>query len=220
MDKYGCDISVIAPVATSDHQVSSINSRSRSTDRLITLGAMTPDFPDIHGEFIRLKEKGVKGIKLHPDYQKFRCDEHWVYPIYEELCALDMFVLFHAGRDPGIAPPYGGTPVHIEKVARDFPQLKIIAAHMGGLDMWDEVEKRLSPIENIRIDTALCAGIIPNRTFLNLLSKFGRERVMMATDWPWKSVGETIQWIREFRLGDDVTEAILGRNAASLLHII
>ena len=219
MDTYGCDISVIAPVATSIKQVSSINRNSRDTDRLITLGAMYPEFPDIKKEIAYLKEKGVKGVKLHSEYQNFRCDEKRMYPIYEELSAQGMFVLFHAGLDIGLPAPYGTCPDQTARVARDFPNLKIVAAHMGGFEMYDGVLEYLCGLENVWFDTALCAYNMPDDTFSKILSRHGSDRILMATDWPWRSVGDTIKWIEEKNLGNTTAEAILGGNARLLLNI-
>jgi len=219
MDKFGCDVSVIAPVATSIKQVSSINKNIKNTDRLITLGAMFPEHPEFEAELDLLKSKGVRGVKLHSEYQNFRCDEKRMYPIYDALSQRGMFVLFHAGLDIGLPAPYGTCPDQTARVARDFPNLKIVAAHFGGFDMYDAVCEHLCGLENVWLDTALCAYNMPEESFDKILSLHPTERILMATDWPWRSVGDTIKWIKEKNMDERVKDAILGENARVLLGI-
>ncbi len=59
MDKAGVDISVVAPVATSESQVMSINRKLINTDRIITLGSMHPDFLGFEKELEFLKQNKV-----------------------------------------------------------------------------------------------------------------------------------------------------------------
>ena len=52
-----------------------------------------------------------------------------------------------ASRHP--APHNQSKPHMLLQVARDFPELKIIAAHLGGLNMWDSVDELLAGIDNV-----------------------------------------------------------------------
>ena len=130
-----------------------------------------------------------------------------------------MFVLFHAGLDIGLPPPYGGCPDMIREVADKFPKLKIVAAHFGGYKMWDEVLEYLAGVENVWLDTALCAGGMQDHEFFSLYHKHGYEKIMMATDWPWRSAMHTIQWLEQKELKQSELEGILGKNACKLLKL-
>jgi len=86
---------------------------------------------------------GLKGIKFHPDYQKFFVDDKKMFPIYETAFGLGLIVVFHAGVDIGLPAPYHATPERLEKIVRTFPRCKVVAAHMGGFSLWDDVERFL-----------------------------------------------------------------------------
>ena len=219
MDAAGVDMSVVAPVATSEKQVTAINRKLINIDRIVTLGAMHPGFSDYEAELGFLKQSGVQGIKLHPDYQSFRVDDKKLFGLYEKLQANDMFILFHAGLDIGLPPPYGACPDMIRVVAENFPKLKIVAAHFGGFDMWDGVLEYLAGVENVWLDTALCADIMNDDIFYKILNKHGYEKILMATDWPWKGVKDTIDWLEGKKLKQNELEGILGGNARGLLKI-
>jgi predicted TIM-barrel fold metal-dependent hydrolase len=55
--------------------------------------------------------------------------------------------------------------------------------------------------------------------FLRIAEKHGFERLLFATDSPWGDQSEEVERIRSMMLPDDVTEAILGGNAAKLLGL-
>ena len=79
---------VVQSVATVPEQVPSINSFIAASvcaypDKLIGFGALHPDYPDIAGETERIISLGLKGIKLHSDFQRFNIDDERAFPIYE-----------------------------------------------------------------------------------------------------------------------------------------
>lgn len=219
MDISGVDISVVAPVATSKTQVSGINRKLIKTNRIMTLGAMHPEFSDFEAELDFLKQNSVHGIKLHPDYQGFRVDDKKMFGLYEALLNRDMFVLFHAGVDIGLPPPYGGTPKMIKVVAKEFPKLKIIAAHYGGYNMWEDVLEHLVGLSNVWLDTSLCSRGLKDELFYEILNKHGSDKILLATDWPWTGSKEAIQWLKSKNLKQNQLDLILGENAKLLLKL-
>jgi len=80
---------------------------------------------------------GVRGLKLHPPLQQFFPNDRVAYPLYEVFAEAGLPVLFHTGHSGiGTGMPGGGgvrlkygNPMHVDDVAVDFPELKIILAH-------------------------------------------------------------------------------------------
>lgn len=80
---------------------------------------------------------GIRGLKLHPPLQQFFPNDRIAYPLYEVFAQAGLPVLFHTGHSGiGTGMPGGGgvrlkygNPMHIDDVAVDFPDLKIILAH-------------------------------------------------------------------------------------------
>ena len=77
----GIDCCVVLPVATSPRQVLHMNDRAIQTNNLyretgiLSFGGMHPDTPDWKQELSRLARAGIKGIKLHPVFQKANLDD-------------------------------------------------------------------------------------------------------------------------------------------------
>ena len=80
---------------------------------------------------------GIRGLKLHPPLQQFFPNDRAAYPLYEVFANAGLPVLFHTGHSGiGTGMPGGGgvrlkygNPMHVDDVAVDFPELKIILAH-------------------------------------------------------------------------------------------
>ncbi|MBN2372528.1 amidohydrolase [bacterium] len=220
MDIAGISFSINQPIATKPSQVRSINNWARQIedDRIISFGTIHPHFEDFDEEIRRIKGMGIKGIKLHPDYQKFYPDDESVFPIYECLVENDMFVLFHAGVDIGLYPPVHATPQRLARVLDSFPKIKMIAAHLGGYDCWDDVERCLVG-RDVFFDTSYVIDYMEKDRFVRIMSMHGFDRILFATDSPWKPQADELEKISSLPIPEKAKEDILYRNACALLGI-
>ena len=87
-DKAGVDRYIVQSVATTPHQVKSINEFiagevKKHPGRLVGLGTLHPDSADIKGDVAHLMSLGLRGVKLHPDIQAFKIDDYRCLKIYE-----------------------------------------------------------------------------------------------------------------------------------------
>jgi predicted TIM-barrel fold metal-dependent hydrolase len=72
------DISVVLNIATNARQQKSVNDFASSINNnrdIISFGSVFPYSEDVFDELERIKELGLKGVKLHPDYQGFNVDK-------------------------------------------------------------------------------------------------------------------------------------------------
>ena len=76
-----------------------------------------------------IKEKGLKGIKLHPEYQQFYIDSKESIQILKKCEELDLITVLHSGKDIGIDPPVHCTPERLSHVLDYVKGDKIVAAH-------------------------------------------------------------------------------------------
>ena len=100
MDAAGVEKALIFSCATKPEQVTAANDflhlvQNRYPGRFAAFGTIHPDYPDIPGEIARIRALGLKGIKIHPDFQRVYLDEPKMYRIYEE--AGDLAFTFHTG---------------------------------------------------------------------------------------------------------------------------
>lgn len=220
MREAGIDRSVVLSIATRPRQASSITRWAASIqDGAITaFGSVHPDSPDWRAELSAIREAGLKGIKLHPDYQEFFVDEKRLFPIYEKAVDLGLVIIFHAGLDIGLPSPIHCTPERLRRVVKSFPGGRFVAAHLGGFKSWDDVEKYLVG-EDLFLDTSFSLKWMERGRFLKILRTHGCEKLLFASDSPWSGQREELEMIRDLGLTPCEEAAVTGGNAARLLGL-
>lgn len=212
----GVDKFLVQSVATVPEQVRSINNYisecvSRYHDRLIGFGAMHPDFEDIVGETERIVSLGLKGIKLHSDFQRFNLDEKRAYAIYE-VAEGRLPILFHIGD-----PRYDySAPERLMRVVKRFPKLTVIAAHLAGWTMWDKGAEIFEGSGIYADCSSSLYALAPDRA-AKLIRKIGADKVFWGTDYPLWGAAEELERFRSLPLSDEEKDKILGGNITRLL---
>ena len=223
MDRSGVDLSVIMPVVTKPTQFESVNTFAAKVNeqyagRLLSFGGIHPDSEDYKSELNQIKELGLPGIKLHPDYQGVMIDDVRYMNIIEYADALGMIIMVHAGVDIGLPEPVHCPPDKARKVLDTLKPKKLVLAHMGGWKQWDEVYEYLAG-ENVYLDTAFCFDYMTQDMFLKLCEKHGTDKILFATDSPWSDARREMEIIKSLPLAADAKEAIFSGNAKKLLNM-
>lgn len=218
LDEWEVDKAVILPIATKPSQQASINNWAKSimSERLYCFGTVHPDAEDALEELERIKALGLRGVKLHPDYQGFFADEERVFPIYRKCAELGLPVIFHAGRDALSMDCIHCTPQMSARVLDAVPEMTLILAHLGGNDCWDDVEKYLVG-RNVYFDTAFIDGHISDEQAERIIKNHGSDRILFASDCPWHPSTAEIGLINRIDLTEEQRESIFSRNALRLL---
>lgn len=220
MDRAGIEMSVICSIATAPKQVPSITQWSKeiASERIIPFPSIHPDYEDFRGEIARIKDLGMKGIKMHPQYQGFDLDEDRVMPIYEALAAHDLILTTHAGYDISFPTDPSASPDKTVRVIERFPELKVIACHFGGWRQWDDVRRYLVG-RNIYFETSFTTGYLPEEKILELINLHGEDKILFGTDSPWRDQSNSVEEIRRLPISDEVKERIFRKNSEKLLGL-
>ena len=220
MDSAGIEIAVICSIATTPKQVRNITEWSRqvASERIIPFPSIHPDYADFREEIARMKDLGMKGIKMHPQYQGFAIDEDRVLPIYEAIAAHDLILTFHAGFDISFPTDPSASPDKMARVIERFPDLKIVACHFGGWRQWEEVKQYLAG-KDLFFETSYTIGDLSDEKVLELIRLHGEDRILFGTDSPWKDQREYVKEVNSLPLSDDTREKIFHRNAEKLLGL-
>ena len=210
----GVDKFVIHSAATAPRQVESINDFIYATyaahpDVFIPLGTMHVDYENIEQEIRRIRDLGFKGIKIHPEFQKFEADCEAAYRIYEVLERLGMILLIHAGD----RRYHLSSPARIANIIRDFPSLKVLAAHFGGYSEWENIERDLKPSDNLFVDTSSSFFMLSDEQIMELIRYFGVEHTMFGTDYPMWNARDEIARINALELNEKEKRMIFSDNA-------
>lgn len=216
--KCGIEKFLVHSVATTAAQVESINNFIAECvktypDKLIGFAAMHPDYPNVASEIDRAVSMGLKGIKLHPDFQQFNIDDERAMKIYEAAEGR-VPVLIHMGDHR-----YGWSKPHrLVKVLENFPKLDVIGAHFGGWSEWNDAEKELAG-RRLWVDTSSSLYAMTPERAAELIHKFGADKVMFGTDYPMWTAKDELEMFYKIPLTDEEREMVLHKNAEKLLHI-
>lgn len=231
--------SVMLPVATAPAQVSKINdgvirlAKEREEQGLFSFGAMHPDYEYPEQELARLKEHGIKGIKLHPAYTATPIDDPKHIRILKAAASLGLSVTTHAGIDIGIPQRNYCDTKMLLHVLEEVPDTKLILAHMGGWIGWDDVAKDLAGTP-FYYDTSFSFGplyprkdknpnelasLMSEETFVTLCHKLGTKKILFGTDSPWTDQNEYVDRFLALPFTEKEAKAMLYNNAANLLHL-
>lgn len=218
--EFGVDHAIVQSVATTAHQVKSINEFiaaevDKSEGFLTGLGTLHPDSVDISGDIEHLIELGLKGVKLHPDIQGFQVDKGNLLKIYECCEKKNLTILMHTGD-------YrydNSNPNRVLPVLKAYPNLTVIGAHFGGWSVWEEACDSFAGLENFYVDCSSSFEFSHDVDFKELIFRYGTDKVLFGTDYPMWSVQDEIETFFAMDLGDDINRQILSENAKKLFNI-
>ncbi len=240
MKRGSVDYSVNLPVMTSPEQVEKINGQFIEAQEtllqqgIICFGGMHPEYEPMRQELARLKNAGIKGIKIHPAYQKLDLNHPKMMKILDIASDLDLIVITHAGIDIGIYDHDYASVKHILQVLDEVHPPKLVLAHMGGWGCWEDVERDLAGAP-VYFDTAFSLGPIEplpgwdktpiaeyNLTpedFARIARKHGTDKILFATDSPWQEQADAVALVNGAPLTSEEKGQIFYKNATGLLHI-
>ena len=218
-DAAGIAGGVIFSVATTPHQADSINrfiakTAGESGGRFVGLGTVHPDSTTLKEDIDTIVSLGLRGVKLHPDIQKFRVDAPKCMKIYE-LCEGRLPVLVHAGDH---RYDYSN-PARLSSVLSVFPSLTMIGAHFGGWSVWDEAVGLLTSYKNFYVDTSSSLYALAPERATEIIRAYGKDRVLFATDYPMWSLEEEMQRFDALALTEEERECIFYKNAERLFCV-
>ena len=219
-NKVGVVHYLIHSVATTPKQVKSINEFisgevKKHPDLFTGFGTLHPDSDDIQGDFDYLIELGLKGVKLHPDFQQFALNEERAFELGEVINAGNVPVLIHCGD---FRYNYSN-PEQFKPFLDKFPDLTVIGAHFAGWSIWQEATEKLAGTPNLYVDLSSSLYDLSPSKALELIHAYGSDKVLWGTDYPmWDSVSE-MKYFNKIDLTESERSLILYENAAKILKL-
>ena len=220
MKKEGVDISVVQNIATNARQMHNVNAFAIELDRepdFVAFGSVHHE-GDWEYELDFLKDGGIKGIKLHPDYQGFYVNDIKMQPIYEGILKRGFALMFHSGLDMGLPMPIHFTPERAHDTLGLFRGEKVIFSHSGSFGMWDEAEKYILG-EDIYIDTSMTSGFLEKEERERIYRLHDSSKILFGTDMPWGGFKKEIDALCSLGFDDEWKEKVLYKNAKELLGL-
>lgn len=214
----GIDCSVVLPIATRPSQYGTINDfASRYLEgEVISFGSVHPASEHYKEELKEIRAMGLKGIKLHPDYQEVYFNDIRYKRVVAYAEELGLIVTVHAGSDPKCPKDIHCTPQMAAELMREVRPRKLVLAHLGGNQQWDEVEQLLVGRE-VYLDTGVIFDHMETEQFIRIMRAHGSEKVLFATDSPWAEQKRFVDVMEKMDITEEERENIMGKNALKLL---
>ena len=218
--KAGVDHFIVQSVATTPKQVRSINEfiakSVKEHEGLLTgLGTLHPDSEDKRADVEHLVSLGLKGVKLHPDIQRFAIDDERCLEIYDLCEEFNLPVLMHTGDNR-----YDfSNPNRLLPVLKRYKKLTVIGAHFGGWSMWEDACNEYKGIENFYVDCSSSLYAITPQAAKKVVRTYGAQHVLFATDYPMWDPSEEIERFMAIGLTDEENEIIFSKNVMKLFDI-
>lgn len=227
LEKANIDVAVTLPVLTKASQFDSvlnfayqINERYKNTKRkIISFAGMHPDCEDVESKMAQIKGLGFKGIKIHPDYQNTYIDDERYINILTCAKKHDLIVVTHSGIDDGyVGETVKCPPERVLDVIKEVNHNKFVLAHYGAHKQWESVFDKLAG-ENVYFDTAFTFHEIDKNLFIKILKKHGEDRILFATDCPWRDIYSDVSILKSYGLDDETLNKLFYKNASKLLGV-
>ena len=217
--RVGISRYVVHSVATTAHQVRSINEfikqEKETHPEFIGFITLHQDLTEeeVKTEIDWAKENGFKGIKLHPDFQKFNIDDENAEKFYK-LASNRLPILLHMGDDRyEYSKPY-----KLVKMAKKYPDTTFIAAHFGGYRCWDDAVL-YKGLNNVYFDTCSSLPFITPQKAKEIIDMLGVDKFFFATDFPMWDAKNELERFNKIPLTDIEREMIFSANIKKLLKL-
>ena len=208
---------LVCSAATRPEQVRSINdyiaAEAGAHPAFIGFGSLHPYMEGLADEVDRMIRIGVRGVKLHADFQHFRLDDPRAYALYEAVEGRLPLLLHMGDRNTE-----NTTPEQLADIVRRFPRLDVVGAHFGGYSVWERAA-RVLPDTGVHVDTSSCLGFLTPERGTELVRAFGAERCFFGTDYPMWDHTEELARFDQLGLDESERNAVLWENAAAFFGL-
>lgn len=194
-------------------------------EEVIELRKSAPDrIYGLYGVDVRTRMEGVRelewlvrdhdfrGIHIHPHGFGMPPDHAYYFPFYAKCQELGVTVVISMGHTVDMMPIENGKPIHLDKIALYFPDLKIVCAHTG----WPWVEEAIAIAwkhPNVYIGTSAYKPKNWSPQLIKFINSWGNGKVMWGTDFPLIMQKESIEQVKALGLKPEA-EANLLTNVA------
>ena len=226
LKKAEVNIGIALPVLTRPESFDSVLRFTREVNEgyfraehdVYSFAAIHPDCEDVEEKMFRIKQNGFKGIKIHPEYQQTFIDDPKYIRILNAAIDQELIVVTHSGFDDAYPNTRHCTPRRVVNALEKIKgNIKLVLAHYGAYDMYEEVYEYIAG-RDVYLDTAYVLPNIDKDTILKILQKHGEDKILFASDSPWRSIESMKQCLLALGLGKECEEKILFKNALNLLQ--
>jgi uncharacterized protein len=158
------------------------------------------------------------GAHLHPYGHGLPINHRRYYPFYAKCVELDVPVVMQVGHSAELMPSELGRPIHLDDIALDFPELRVVAAHTG----WPWVEELLALAwkhRNVFVGTSAHHPRYWDPALVRFANGRGKGKVLFGTDFPVLDHPDALAAVDGLGLKDDARELLVGGAARTVFRL-
>jgi len=152
---------------------------------LFVFGSVHPHSRNWEEELDFLRHAGIRGLKLHPEYQNYRLDDTALLPLLKAAAPHFIFLCHMGGLAPGASAATTAAAPHMLAAILDLvPDMRFIAAHLGGHYLWEEALEHLAG-RNVWLDTSASVRAAQPATLAAIFRRHDPEKILFGSDYPF-----------------------------------
>ena len=189
-------------------------------ERLIGIGSVDISNPmQAVAEIKRcVNDLGFKGIRVLPWLWELPPTDRLFYPVYTSCCDLGIPFCTQIGHTGPLMSSEVGRPIYLDRVALDFPDLPIVAGHIG-YPWTEEAIAVATKHVNVYIDTSAYTTKRYPPELVRYLRTNGKEKVMFGTIYPMITPTQALADLSTLELSSETEALFLGGNAQRVFRI-
>ncbi|MBR1223974.1 MULTISPECIES: amidohydrolase family protein [unclassified Bradyrhizobium] len=166
-----------------------------------------------------VKQLGFRALRVVPWLWNLPPTDRRYYPLYAECIELDIPFCTQVGHTGPLRPSETGRPIpYIDEVALEFPELRIVAGHIG-YPWTQEMIAVATKHENVFIDTSAYTTKRYPAELVQYMRGHGREKVLFGTNYPMIRAAKALEGLGELALDDEAKALFLGGNAVRVFKL-
>ena len=191
----------------------------RHPDRIIGFAGIDPRKKEKAVGEIRkaISELGLKGVAVDPFRADMPPDDPSLYAIYEVCADVGVPVIITIGPLPSPAMPMEfGSPMGVDRVATNIPELKIVCSH-GGWPFTNEMIAIAWRHKNVYFETSLYEDMPGASAWIDAANTSLTKKIFFASGYPARTFKDAIALYDSLPLTDEARSRIMRENGLEFL---
>lgn len=192
----------------------------QAPDRLIGVGSVDISRPMAAVREIQrcVNELGFKAIRVLPWLWEVPPTDRRFYPVYTACAELGIPFCTQIGHTGPLMPSEVGRPLYLDQVALDFPELNIVAGHIG-YPWTEEAIAVATKHENVYIDTSAYTTNRYPAALVDFMRHHGRSKVLFGTNYPMITADKALEGLDALALDEETKKLFLAGNAQRIFDL-
>lgn len=165
-----------------------------------------------------VEQLGFKAIRVLPWLWEVPPTDRRFYPVYAACCELGVPFCTQIGHTGPLMPSEVGRPIYLDQVAIDFPELTIVAGHIG-YPWTDEAIAVATKHENFYIDTSAYTVKRYPDALIKYMRGHGARKVLFGSNYPMIMPGRALDSLDALGLSPETKALFLSGNAKRVYRL-